>query len=151
MRQYSADLIEVTWAVVGLAPVDLKEGLAAGTFIQPTRNAPTWTQRPNGVGGILRLYNPDRSGFLTLLIDMESRTHQELVTIANIDVVTRSLTGPIIVRDGNTKELATYAKAYIATLPDIPKGVSSGVIAWRFNFETFVQQPFGFDENVVGA
>lgn len=150
MRQYSPDLIEVTWAVIGAIPVDLKEGLAKGTFIQPTRNAPTWTQRPNGVGGIVRLYNPDRSGFLTFLIDMESKQHQQLITLGNADVLTRSLTGPIVVRDGNTKEIAFYNKAYIATIPDIPKGVTTGVVPWRFNFETFVQQPFGFNENVVG-
>ncbi len=151
MRQYAADLIEATWAILGFAPVDFKEGLAQGTFIQPTRNASTWTQRPNGVGGILRLFSPDRSGFLTMLIDMESKTHQQLVTIGNADVLTRSLTGPIVVRDGNTREVAFYNKAYIATIPDIPKGVAGGIVPWRFNFETFLQQPFGFDENVVGA
>ena len=149
MRQYSPDLIEATW-LVGVVPLDLKEGLAKGTFIQPTRSAPTWTQRPNGVGGILRLFNPNRSGFLTVLIDLESKVHQQLITIGNLDVLTRSITGPLVVRDGNTREVATYAKAYIATIPDIPKGFSPGVVPWRFNFETFVQQPFGFNENVVG-
>ena len=150
MRQYSADLIECTWAPLGLPVVDFKDGFAQGTFIQPTRNAPTWTQRPNGVGGIVRLFNPDRSGFITMLIDMESKLQQELVTLGNADVLTRSLTGPIVIRDGNTKELAFYNKAYIATIPDIPKGISSGIVPWRFNFETFLQQPFGFNENVVG-
>ena len=80
MRQYSADLIEVTWAIVNAVPLDLKEGLAQGTFIQPTRNAPTWRSRPNGVGGIVRLISPDRSGTLAMLIDMET-DHLRLLTI----------------------------------------------------------------------
>lgn len=151
MRQYGADLIEVTWAIVAAVPLDLKEGLGQGPFLQPTRNAPTWTQRPNGVGGILRLYNPDRSGSLTMLIDMESRTHQELITIANVDVVSRSITGPIVVRDGNTREITYYNKAYIATIPDVPKGNTAGLIPWQWNFETFFTQSFGFNRNVVGG
>ena len=70
MRQYSADQIEVTWAILNAIPLDMKEGLARGTFIQPTRNASTWTQKDNGVGGILRMFNPSRSGFLTFLIPL---------------------------------------------------------------------------------
>ena len=151
MRQFSSDLIEATWAVIGLAPVDLKPGLATGTYIQPVRDVPSWTKKPNGVGGIVRLFNPNRSGSLTLLIDAESRTHQELITIANLDLVTRSLTGPLVTRDGNTREVTIYNKAYIATIPDIPKGVSGAVIPWRFEYESSLQQPFGFNENVVGV
>jgi len=150
MRQHSPDLIEATWAVLNAVPVDLKEGFGVGTFVQPTRNAPTWTQSPNGVGGIVRRYSPDRSGSITFLIDAESKQHQQLITLGNADVLLRSLTGALVVRDGNTKEFAFYNKAYIATIPDIPKGVSAAIIPWRFNFETFVQQPFGFNENVVG-
>lgn len=151
MRQYGADLIEITWAILSAVSLDLKEGLAKGPFIQPTRNAPTWTQRTNGVGGIVRLFSPDRSGQLVLLIDMESRTHQELITTANADLITRSITGPIVVRDGNTREIAIYTKAYIATIPDVPKGTTAGIVPWRFNFETVRQQPFGFNANVVGG
>jgi hypothetical protein len=151
VRQYSADLIEVTWAVVNAVPLDLKEGLAQGTFIQPTRSAPTWNMRPNGVGGIVRLFDPNQSGTLAMLIDMESRTHQELITLANLDAITRTITGPIVVRDGNTREVSFYNKAFLAAIPDIPKGVTSGVVAWQWLYERSEQQPFGFNNNAVGG
>ena len=151
MRSHSPDLIEITWAILGFAPINFKPGLAEGAHIIPKRNAPTWTQRPNGVGGILRLFSPDRSGTLTINIDQESRTHLELITVHNADLAARSLTGPIVERDGNTRKVTTWAKAYIQTMPDVPRGTTSGIVPWVFLFETTFEQPFGFDENVVGA
>jgi hypothetical protein len=135
--------------------LDLTNGLAAGTFIQPARNAPTWTQKPDGMGHVVRMYNRDHSGSLTLLIDMESREHQELVTIANVDLISRAIIGPMVIKDDNTKEVAFYDRAYIATIPDIPKGLTSGVIPWVFNYQRSIQQPGvtkdpTFNANVVG-
>ena len=147
MRQYSVDSIYVGWLFSG----DLTNGLAAGTFIQPRQNRPRWTQKPDGMGGTVRMFNPDTSGSLVLLMDGESREHQLLLTLANTDRITQALVAPIIIRDWNTKEVSFYNKAYIATIPDVPKGVSSAVIPWVFNYESVVHQPFGFNENIVGT
>lgn len=150
MRQHSPDLIEITWALLGLAPIDFKPGLAEGAHIIPKRNAPNWTQLPDGVGGILRMRNPDRSGTLTINIDQESRTHQELITASNADDITLSITGPIVERDGNTRKVTTWTKAYIIVIPDVPRGTTSGIAAWVFNFESVFEQPFDFNANLVG-
>jgi hypothetical protein len=96
------------------------------------------------------MYNADRSGTITLLIDQESHEHQLLMTLANTDLIARAVVGPLVVTDWNTKEIAYYNRAFIASMPDIPKGVTAGVIPWRFLFETFLQQPFAFNANVVG-
>lgn len=150
MRQHSADLIEAAWAPLGRPSIDFKEGLARGTFIMPVRNVKTWTQRPNGVGGVLHLYTADRSGTLTLLIDIESAVHQQLVTLANLDVALRSIVGPLVIRDANTKEVSFYNKARIETEPDTPKGTAAGVVPWRFLFETYLRQSLTTTANVVG-
>ncbi len=151
MRQYGADQIDVTWRPAGVAVVDFKEGFARGTFIQPTANTQSATYRSNGMGGTVPLFNRDTSGVLAVMIDVESRVHQELVTAWNVHRLVRTVYGPIVVRDGNTREVAFYNKASIMTMPDVPKGSTGGVIVWRFNYESLIQQPFGFNANAVGA
>jgi hypothetical protein len=146
MRQYSVDQVEVSWFGLDLTP-----GFAQGAFFQPTRNAPTWTQKPDGHGGVVQLYNPDRSGFITFLIDAESKVHQQLTTLANVDLVTRAIAGPIVVRDLSTNALEFYNRARIQTEPDTPKAVGPTTIPWVFLFETTIKQSFDFDGNVVGA
>lgn len=145
MRQYSADQVKVSWF-----GIDLGEGLASGTFLQITRNAPTWTQKSNGVGGVVRLFNPDLSGSASLQIDAESKTHQALVTVATADRLSRSIIGPMVITDTSTREVVLCNNSYISTVPNIQKGTQSTVLSWVFNFEAVVNQSFGFDQNVVG-
>lgn len=145
MRQYSADQIKVSWF-----GIDLGEGLAFGTFLQITRNAPTWTQKPNGVGGVVRMFNPDLSGSASLQIDAESKTNQALTTVATGDRLSRSIIGPLVITDKSTREVVVCNNAYISTVPNIQKGTQSTVLSWVFNFETVINQAFGFDRNVVG-
>lgn len=128
---------------------DLSEGLASGTFIQIARNAPTWSQKPDGLGGTVRLYNPDLSGSASLQIDAESRTHQILVTLANTDRVARAVVGPMLIRDTNTLEVTLLTRAYISTIPNIQKGTQAAVLSWLFNFETVQNQSFAFDANAI--
>lgn len=146
MRQYSADRVKVSFFGLDLTP-----GLASGTFIQATRNADAWSQKPNGVGGVVHMFNPDKSGELSLQIDGESRTHQELITFHNADLISRSLAGPLLVRDTSTKEIAFFNKARIKTLPNLQKGTQSTIYSWIFIFELEVRQSFGFENNAIGS
>ncbi len=146
MRQFASDLIKVSFFGLDITP-----GLAQGTFLQVTRNADAWSQKPNGIGGVLHLFNPDKSGEMSLQIDGESRTHQELVTFHNADLISRSLAGPLMVWDVNTKEISYYNKARIKTLPNLQKGTQSTIYTWVWIFGQEVRQPFGFNNNVVGS
>lgn len=147
MRQYAADRVKVGWTFSG----DLTPGLAAGTFVQEERNAPTWNTKPDGFGGLIRMFNKDRSGQVTLLIDQESREHQVLRTLANTDRLTRALVGPLVVTDLNMKELAFYNQAFILTDPNLLKAVGPSTVAWVFAFSSIAYQAFGANNNVVGA
>ena len=146
MRQYSSDQVKVGWTFAG----DLTPGLASGTFIQPVRNRPTWRQKPDGMGNTIRMFNPDASGALTLLMDGESREHQLLMTLANTDRRLQTFVAPLLVRDLNTREVWVFNKSYIATTPDVPKGVAGAIVPWLFLFQSVIQQSFGFNRNVVG-
>ncbi len=161
MRQYAADQVRVSWTTIATpatAPagrvspgLDLTPGLAQGTFIQERRNVDTWNQKPNGVGGVVHLFNPNKSGELTLLIDGSSRTHQELITLHNADLITRSIVGPLVVRDLNTREVNFFNKARIKTMAPLSKGTTATVYSWIFLYELAVRQSFGFDNNLVGS
>ena len=146
MRQYSADGIKVSWF-----GVDISSGLAQGTFIQIARTSPSWTIKSNGVGGIVRMYNPDRSGTADLQIDAESSVHQSLITLANSDDITRSIVGPMVVRDLSTQEVVLLNRAFILSIPVLTKGTQSSVFSWSFGFETEIVQSFDFNANAVGT
>lgn len=146
MRQYSSDLVAVSWS-----GVSLEEGLAEGSFLVIRRNRPAWSQRANGLGGTIRLYNPDRSGELDLLINTESQTHQRLLALAITDRLSRTVQGPIFVRDLNTGEAIVLTNAYITTEPDEQRATASVEVTWTFAFTSIEHAPNTSDRNVVGS
>jgi hypothetical protein len=149
MRQYSADQVDITWK--GL---DFREGLATGTFITETRNAPSWTMKPQGPGGkMIRVYNPNRSGAVSVVIDQESKLHRQLRTIAKADrnPATRNQVAAMIMADASSKDRTTYKNAYIVTDPDESRGIESGTFTWSFHFETIERDDNEDPSNLVGA
>lgn len=146
MRQYMADLVELNW--FGL---DLKPGLAAGTFITEARNAPSWTQKPSGARPrVVRVFNPDRSGTVSVVVDQESAEHQRLRQLAAQDRATRSIVGVMTMKDGASGETVYYRNAYIQTEPDETRGVESATFTWVFLFEDVEKIP-SIDQNLVGS
>ncbi len=146
MRQYSSDEIVASWS-----GIRLEEGFADGSFMVPRRNSPTWRQRSNGLGGTIRLYNPDRSGEVDFTIDTESKVHQRLVALAQLDRLTRSVQLPLVVKDNNTGESFIFTNAYIVTEPDEQRATSSVEITWTFAFTTIDHVPNFSDRNAVGS
>jgi hypothetical protein len=134
VKQYSIDTIELTW--LGL---DFKEGLAVGTSISEARNAPSWTNKPTGLGKVIRVYNPDRSGTVSVVVDQESQLHQSLKTIANTDRIpeTRTQVADMVLRDTSSGEEITFVNSYIMTIPDRVRGTESQTFTWLFGYEDF--------------
>jgi len=145
MRQYASDRVVASWS--GLP---LKEGLAEGSFFVIRRNSPTWTQRKNGLGGTIRLFNPDRSGEVDITVNTESRTHSALIALAITDRFTRLVQGPMVVTDLNSGEVFVLTNAYITTEPDEQRATSSVEIAWTFAFTSYEHTPAIPTLNVVG-
>ena len=146
MRAYSPDRISLSW--LGL---DLSEGLAQGEFVTVSRNAPTWTQKPDGVGGVVRMYNPDTSGEVAVLVDQESAVHQQLIQLANADRFVRSAVAPMVLTDATSREIVTFSNAYISTIPDLQRGTGPTVLSWIFNFEAVFHLPLDRQANRVGT
>ncbi len=130
MRQYSSDKVLIDWN-----GIDFGEGLAAGTFIQEARNTQGWTLKMGARSRGTRVYNSDRSGTLTLTLDMESELHQTLKAVHSADRVSRDKVAPLTMNDESSGEKIVYKNAFIATEPDDARGTESGTVAWLFLYE----------------
>jgi len=149
MRQYSSDQVDLTWL-----GTDFKEGLATGTFITEARTAPSWSYKSQGPSGRgVRVYNPDRSGTLSVVVDQESALHRKLRTIAKADrnPATRTQVGSMIMFDASSKDRTTYKNAYIVTDPDETRGIESGTFTWVFQFESLSRDDNENPANLVGS
>ena len=146
MRQYSIDRVIPTWALL-----DFTEGIAQGSSIVETRSAPSWSIKPTGYGKIVRVYNPDRSGQLTIQVDQESQLQQQLRFLATQDAASRNVVHPFVIADISSGEVFTYTNAFIMTEPDESRGTESAIFPWVFHFETFVKTTSDpLTANVVG-
>ena len=146
MRQYSIDKVELTWALL-----DFKEGMAQGTTITEARTATSWTVKPTGQGPVVRVYNPDRSGTTTVLVDQESKLHQQLLLIAGLDRQLRNQVFPMVMNDTSSGQVTTYVNAFIMSDPDETRGTESATFSWVFGWENVVRAPNVNDQNLVGA
>lgn len=147
MKTYASDQVFASFSGVDLTP-----GFADGSFMVIRRTSPTWTQRQNGLGGTIRLFNADKSGEVDFLIDTESKVHQGLLLLAQLDRLTRSVQGSLFVRDLNTKEAFAFTNAYIVTEPDEQRASATSVeVSWTFAFTTIDHIPNLGDNNQAGA
>ena len=146
MRQYAADQIKV--AFIGL---DLSAGLARGTFVQEQPPPPSWRSVPNGVGGIVYEFHPDRSGTVSITLDGSSREHGEMLALYNADRATKSIVGWLRINDTLRNEQALYTKARILNRPGFQAGVQMPTYTWVIGYETSFVQVLGLDANVVGT
>jgi len=146
LRQYSISECEISF--FGL---DLKPGLAQGSSITETRTTASWSQKATGQGRVVRVYNPDRSGTLSVVIDQESKVHQDLKAFALSDRVSRGTVGTLTVKDTTSGELFYYKNAYISTEPDEIRGTESQTFTWVFFFEDVEHTIVSGNANVVGS
>lgn len=148
MRQYSIDQVELGW--LGL---DFKSGLAQGSSITEARSAPSWTMKPTGQGKAVRVYNPDRTGTVSIVVDQESQLHQELKDFAKADrnPATRTQVGTMRLNDTSSGEVIDFVNAFITTEPDAVRGTESSTFTWIFAFEDRVSEPVANLTNLVGT
>lgn len=145
-RQWSVDGVELSWALL-----DLKEGIAKGSFLKEDRTGKTWTVKETGMGKIVRIFNPGRSGTLTLTVAAESKLHQQLHAIALLDRQARNQVFPLTKTDNSTGEVRVYSNAFILT--DVADSISTegGTFEWEFGFESTTTAPGTGEENLVGS
>ena len=145
MRGYYSDKVEVSWQ--GL---DFGEGLAMGSFITPAQTTPSFSQKAQLKGKVIRSFNADRSGTLTILVNQSSKLQQQLIQKANDDRLNRNVVGPLVIKDIASGRQTTYQNAYIQTNPDEPFAAEDSDISWVFGYES-VDKTVPLDNaNVVG-
>ncbi len=148
MRQYSIDGVELAWS--GL---DFKEGLAAGTSITEARTSPSWSMKATGQGKVVRVYNPDRTGTLSVVVDQESQLHQSLLDIAKADrnPSTRNQVKNMTLTDTSSGEVINWVNSFITTDPDLTRGTESATFTWVFGFESVEKTTVDPLTNLVGS
>lgn len=148
MRNYNSSAVEIGW--LGL---DLKDGLAAGSFITYQDSAPRWSYIKDGLGGGIRVFNEDSSGEIQIIIDVETRVHQLLLFYSGIDSQAKNIQGPLILIDRNTNQTTIFTNAYIVNDPSETRGTESISATWVFAYtarRTVPAPDLGFaDANVV--
>ena len=144
MRQYSIDHVELGWE--GL---DLKEGLAAGSTITEARTAPSWSMKTSANGEGIRTFNPDRSATISILVNQESKTHQQLRQLAKDDRDNRNVVGAMVLKDITSGEQFTYHNAFIVTDPDEVRATESSDFTWVFMCER-ITKTVAINNNLVG-
>jgi hypothetical protein len=145
MRQYSIDHVELTWQ--GL---EFKPGLAAGSTITEARTAPSWTIKAQANGAAIRVYSPDRTGTVSVLVNQEAALQQQLRALAQTDRLDRDIVGPMVLKDTSSGEQFTYKNAFIQTQPDEIRGTESSDFTWVFMFED-IEKTVSVDQNLVGS
>ena len=148
MRQYSIDGVELAW--LGL---DFKEGLAAGTSITEARTSPSWTIKATGQGRAVRVYNPERTGTVSVVVDQESQLHQSLLDISRADrnPATRDQVGAMVLNDTSSGGVINWANSFITTDPDLTRGTESATFTWVFGFESVEKTTVDPLTNLVGS
>ncbi len=145
MRQYSIDRIEISWN-----GIDLKPGLAQGTSITEARNADDFTLKPTGQNKVVRVYNPDNSGSLSIVLDPESNEHKQMRRALQQDRLTRDQVAPCVVRDNSSGEVFTFKNTSIGKEPDETRGTESGTATWVLLFEDSDKTAPLDDANAIG-
>lgn len=148
MRQYSIDNVELSWL-----GIDFKDGLAVGTSITEARTVPSWSMKPSGaVPKVTRVYDPNRSGTVTIIVDQESQLHQSLKAIANSERTPggRDKVDDMVLKDLTAGEEITFKNAFITTIPDRTRAVESSTFAWVFGYEDFKDEEVPTLANPVG-
>ncbi len=148
MRQYSIDTVEAAW--LGL---DFKEGLAQGASITEAKTTSPWSIVPTGQGKVTRVYNPDRSGTLSVVVDQTSQLHQSLKGIAEADRLpaTRNQVATFKITDTASGEVFDFLNAFILTDPDMIRGTEASTFTWVFGFEKRESPEVTTLTNLVGT
>lgn len=148
MRQYSIDQVELAWM-----SLDFKEGLAQGSSITEARTTPSWSMKPTGQGKIVRVYNPDKSGTISVVVDQESKLHQSLKAISQADSVaaTRDQVDGMTMTDTSSGEVVNFTNAFISTEPDMSRGTESTTFTWVFIYEKRNSPEVTTLSNLVGS
>ncbi len=96
------------------------------------------------------MFGANFTGRIVLTFDRESREHTILMALANLDQATKSVVGPLFIRDTNQGLNQIYNAARLEGIPNYQAGMGPSVAPWAFLYERSVGQQFGGNNNLVG-
>lgn len=118
--------------IISIAGLHTVTGLAEGTFVRVVKNSqPFETQRAMD-GTRQRLYHHDEGYRIELILAQSSSTNNVLSAIHNIDVATRKMLFPMMIRDTRGQTTFFAASAWIDKIPDVDFGQELSTRTWVF-------------------
>lgn len=93
-------------------------GFAAGTFVNITKDNPTYTIHESSDGVVSRKYNSSKVYSVKLTLASTSESNQVLTYAASLDAATQMGKFPLIIKDQLGSSLFFSLTSWIETIPD---------------------------------
>jgi hypothetical protein len=143
-RQYGPDFVELDWG-----GIDIKRGIAKGTFFQEQIEGGGYTIKQDGIGGGIYIFDPSRTGEIQIQVDQESATHRQLRARYETDRITHNQTYALVMHDASSADVHTYSNARIMRDPDESRGHEGAVVTYRFGFIGYKRTNSNENANLV--
>lgn len=118
--------------VISIAGLHTVTGLAEGTFVRVVKNSiPFDTQRAMD-GTRQRLYRHDEGFRIEVILAQSSSSNNVLSALHNIDLATRKMLFPIMIRDTRGQTTFFAASAWIDKTPEVEFGQELYTRTWVF-------------------
>jgi len=126
MTLFTYDPASVTVAIGGA----IMSGYTDGTFVELSRNSPTWSQTVGADGLVTRGKTNDRSATLTLTLKQSSPSNDVLSGFLVLDELSNSGVFPVLIKDLSGTSIYFSAQGFITTYPTSTFGKDISDRSW---------------------
>lgn len=137
LAQYVPTKVVGSWATpaaTGFGVVDILQGAIDGAFLASTSDNARWTREHDLAGNATRVYNSNRGGSLSITISASSPTNTTLSALAELDDITQSVVGAIVLKDLNGNTIVEIDGAFLEDIPAVSFGNDRGSRTWTWQY-----------------
>lgn len=118
---------DVIFSIAGIHTVT---GYADGTFIRISKNAKPFEQQRAMDGTLERMYHYDDGYTIELTLAQSSSSNNVLSVLNNIDILSRKMKFPLMIKDTYGQTSFFAATAWIEKIPDVVFGTTLEPRVW---------------------
>jgi hypothetical protein len=145
-HQHNSDKFGVTWG-----NLDMLKGLAKGTMVSDSGIVGGWTWTPDGTGGGVRSYDPDKSGQLTFNVLTASLLQEQLHLAFNQDDIGRNVFNDLTFKNNDKGSKIVFHNAHIVRAPPFELATEASISPWVFQYTGVMWTPNILENNVLGS
>ncbi len=113
-------------------------GVKDGTFIEAERLEEAFAMDVGSVGDVCRVQNLNRTGRVTVTLMQSSPSNDLLSQVAQLDELSQTGFGPILVRDLNGNAVVEAPISWIVKIPKLERADQAMGVQWVFDCHEFV-------------